>query len=152
VPTLDEIKATALPAWQAVLSPKRTLIKVGIATCSRSVGADATLAAIRREVAAGGLEADVMQTGCLGICYAEPLVEVVRPGGPTVLYQGVTEDRVAALLEGALNGVVFDQALAVRGTEAVGRVPALQSLPFWHGQVRRLRASSTTWRIMAMRD
>jgi NADH:ubiquinone oxidoreductase subunit F (NADH-binding) len=37
---------------------------------------------------------------------------------------------------------VFDQALAVRGTEAVGRVPALESLPFWRGQVRRLMANS----------
>jgi NADH-quinone oxidoreductase subunit F len=105
------------------------------------VGVEATLAAVRRELATQSLEADVMQTGCLGLCYAEPLVEVMRPGGPAVLYENVTEDKVPTLLGAALGGVAFDFALAVRGTEPVGRVPALESLPFWRGQVRRLMAN-----------
>jgi NADH-quinone oxidoreductase subunit F len=141
VPALDQIREASREAWRAVESPARPLIKVGIATCSRSVGAEATLAAVRREISAQGLSADVMQTGCLGLCYAEPLVEVVRPGAPAVLYGNVTEDRAAALLAGALSGAASDLAIAVRGSEPMGRVPALESLPFWRGQVRRLMAN-----------
>ncbi len=141
MPSLGAMKAAAIPAWQEVESPRRTLIKVGIATCSRSVGADATLATIRREVSARGIDADVMQTGCLGLCYAEPLVEVITPGGAAVLYRGVGEGQVSALLSGIGSGIVWDLALAIRGSQSTGRVPALDALPFWRGQVRRLMAN-----------
>jgi len=142
MPAFEELRRVAEAAWQAIANPRRTLIKVGIATCSRSVGAEATLEALRREIAARGLDADVMQTGCLGLCYAEPLVEIIKPDGPAVLYQGVAAGNVPALVEAiGGGGVAMEFALAVRGAEPWGRVPALESLPFWRGQVRRLMAN-----------
>ncbi len=118
------------------------LIKVGVATCSLSLGAKETLEAVRRELAGGGIDADVMLTGCLGLCYAEPLVEVIRPGQRGVLFQQITADKVPQLLVAVSGGgLPWEAALAVRGTGTAGQVPPLESLPFWKGQVRRLMAN-----------
>src|SRR5262249_25133101 len=95
----SDLRASAEAVWRGIVLPRRTLIKVGVGTCSRVVGAEQTLEAVRSEVDARGLDADVMLTGCLGLCYAEPLVEVARPDCPSFLYQQVTSDKVSSLLE-----------------------------------------------------
>jgi NADH:ubiquinone oxidoreductase subunit F (NADH-binding)/(2Fe-2S) ferredoxin/ferredoxin-like protein FixX len=143
VATYEELKSRAEEVWARVANPPRTLIKVGVATCSRVVGAEQTLEALRREVEGRGLDADVMVTGCLGLCYAEPLVEVAYPREQAVLYERVTSEKVPALLNEAVanDGVARDMALATTGRSASGSVPPLASLEFMRGQVRRLMAN-----------
>ena len=139
--TYTELRAAADKAWAPFAKPERPLIKVGVATCSRVVGAEETLKAVRDGVASRGIAADVMLTGCNGLCYAEPIVEVQMPGKPAVLYQELTADRVPALLDAIASGVTAGaQALAVIGDAGAGDVPPIESLPFWRGQVRRLMA------------
>src|SRR3990170_425067 len=155
----EELRARAQAAWQPFAEPRRPLIKVGVTTCSRVVGALETLEAIRRELAARGpstgsgqaLEADVMVTGCWGLCYAEPVVEVRLPGGPGVLYGNLTADKAPQLIEGAIagQGTVAEIALAVLADDPFGGaqdrpldgVRPLRSLEFFAGQERRLMAN-----------
>jgi NADH-quinone oxidoreductase subunit F len=141
--TYEDLKSRAEEIWARVANPPRTLIKVGVATCSRVVGAEETLEALQREVASRGLDADVMVTGCLGLCYAEPLIEVAYPRGQGVLYKRVTSEKVPALLDEAVakDGVAQEMALATTGRSATGGVPPLASLEFMRGQVRRLMAN-----------
>jgi NADH-quinone oxidoreductase subunit F len=135
-----DLRAAAESVWAAVVTPRRTLIRVGDATCSRVVGARETLEALRAE--AGRLDADVMVTGCIGLCYAEPLVEITRPDGSSVLYKNVTADKVPDLVAAAArSGIARDLALASTGLEVMGDLPSLDSLEFMHGQVRRLMAN-----------
>lgn len=143
LPTYKEMWQQADEVWTRTARPARTLIKVGVATCSRVVGAEETLETLRREVQARRLDADVMLTGCLGLCYAEPLVEVIRPNVPGILYQHMTADKVASLLETAVaaDGNAREHALAVMGDKEFGGLPALGSLEFMRGQVRRLMAN-----------
>ncbi|HET8943723.1 MAG TPA: NADH-ubiquinone oxidoreductase-F iron-sulfur binding region domain-containing protein [Dehalococcoidia bacterium] len=137
--TYQEIRADAEKAWAPFAKPARTLIRVQDATCSRSSGAAGTLAAIREALRAGSVDADVMVTGCMGLCYAEPIVEVVSTGGTSVYYQHVTADRLPALMEAIRqNRIASGLALAVGGESGRGDIPPLASLPFWRGQVRRL--------------
>ncbi len=141
--TYRELRAMADEVWDAIANPPRTLITVGVATCSRAVGAEETLEALRQEVQARGLDADVMVTGCLGLCYAEPLVEIMRPGGRAVLYQQVTPEKAPALVEEAVanDAIAWEMALAAVGGGTFGGMPALDSLEFMRGQVRRLMAN-----------
>ncbi len=139
--TYKALREAADKAWAPFANPARPLIKVGVATCSRVVGAEETLKAVRDGVASRKLEADVLLVGCNGLCYAEPLVEVQLPGKPAVLYQQLTADRVPALLDAVAAGTMAGPfALAVAGDDGAGDVPPLSSLPFWRGQVRRLMA------------
>lgn len=148
MPTYEELRAQAEEAWRPFQEPQRPLIKVGLTTCSRAVGAGETLEAVRKELAARGLEAGVTVTGCWGLCYQEPIVEVVRPGRPAVLYAKVTADKVPQLIEqavaaqpGTADGVAGELALAVLADEPLDGVPPLRSLEFFRHQVRRLMAN-----------
>jgi len=141
----QELRQKAEEAWQAVESPPRLRISVGIATCSRAVGANETLEAIRQEVSRRGLEADVAITGCWGLCYAEPIVEIAKPDGSRILYQKVSAERVPQLVEEALasaRGVCRELALATLSSQPVDGVPSLSSLDFMAVQeARRLMAN-----------
>ncbi len=143
--TYRELRQQAEGAWQAVESPSRPRIAVGVTTCSRAVGADETLKAIRQEVSRRGLDADVAVTGCWGLCYAEPTVEIAKPDGSRVLYQRVTAERVPQLIEEALaspDGVCRELALATLSPRPVDGVKPLSSLDFMAVQEeRRLMAN-----------
>jgi NADH-quinone oxidoreductase subunit F len=140
--TYPELRAVAEGAWHVVERPERPLIKVVDTTCSRARGAEETLAAIREELAAGHLEANVLTVGCWGLCYLEPLVEIDRPGRPRILYHDITAERVRQLIQGTLVEDGFAESLAVAavGQEGPG-IPALSYLRFIAGQERRLMAN-----------
>jgi len=139
----DELRRAADEAWAPVEQPGRTLIRVGVATCSAAVGAEATLEAIRSQVEGRNLEADVMVTGCVGLCYAEPLVEIQRPGQPAVFYHHVTAEAARDLVDRVIGQgePASDLALAVAGDARLATIAPIGSLEFMTGQVRRLMAN-----------
>ncbi len=64
---------------------------IGMGTCGIAAGAKKTFDTFV-EALAGKPELKtvvIRQTGCMGLCYAEPTVEVVMPGMPTVIYGNV---------------------------------------------------------------
>jgi NADH-quinone oxidoreductase subunit F len=81
---------------------ERTQILVGLGACGVAAGARRTLEALRQAVAQRGLDVDLDISGCMGMCYREPLVEVRHPGEPSVVYMEVTADRVPRLLDEAV--------------------------------------------------
>ena len=88
-----------------------TRVLVGMATCGIAAGARPVLNAFVEEVAKRNLQ-DVMvtQTGCIGICQYEPVVEVVTPGKDKVTYVKMTADKVARVVNDHLvNGNVVTE-------------------------------------------
>ncbi len=74
---------------QEIQSPScsRIRVLVGMATCGIASGAKTVETALRQEIEALGLDnVDVVQTGCIGLCQYEPLVEVLAPGQEKVTY------------------------------------------------------------------
>lgn len=61
-------------------------IKVAMATCGIASGAKQTMEAIIDECNKQNVKAVVTQTGCMGYCYAEPTVEVKKPGHDPIVY------------------------------------------------------------------
>ena len=99
---------------------------VGAGTCGLAVGAADTLRALRKEVARRGLSLRVVTGGCNGMCWAAPLVTVVRADAVPCVVPHVRPSGVAALLDGAAAGTVAeDPAVAawLRGQrrELMGR-------------------------------
>lgn len=88
-----------------------TRVLVGMATCGIAAGARPVLNAFVEEVAKRDLK-DVMvtQTGCIGICQYEPVVEVVSPGKEKVTYVKMTAEKVARVVNDHLvNGNVVTE-------------------------------------------
>ncbi|MBQ9859271.1 MAG: (2Fe-2S) ferredoxin domain-containing protein [Clostridia bacterium] len=81
-------------------------VVVGMATCGIAAGARPVLNAFVEQVNAQGLAANitVTQTGCIGICQYEPVVEVFEAGKEKVTYVKMTADKVARVVEEHLKG------------------------------------------------
>lgn len=77
-----------------------TRVVVGMATCGIAAGARPVLNAFTEEVAAKGLSnVMVTQTGCIGLCMYEPIVEVYEPGKEKVTYVKMTADKVKDIVD-----------------------------------------------------
>jgi len=59
---------------------------VGAATCGRAAGALEVLRAIKGELKKHELDCPVFEVGCMGHCYAEPIVTISKPGYPPICY------------------------------------------------------------------
>ena len=81
-------------------------IVVGMATCGIAAGARPVLNAFVEEVNRQGLsgKVTVSQTGCIGICQYEPVVEVYKGGEPKVTYVHMTPDKVEKIVTEHIKG------------------------------------------------
>lgn len=86
-------------------------IVVGMATCGIAAGARNTLKAITDELEARNLtNVKVSQTGCIGICKYEPIVDVILPGQEKVTYVHVDPERVKTIIANhVINGKVVEE-------------------------------------------
>ncbi|MDD6735106.1 MAG: (2Fe-2S) ferredoxin domain-containing protein [Clostridiales bacterium] len=74
-------------------------IVVGMATCGIAAGARPVLNAFVKEIEKRNLQGvTVTQTGCIGMCRLEPIVEVYVPGQDKVTYVHMTEDKAARVV------------------------------------------------------
>lgn len=83
-------------------------VVVGMATCGIAAGARPVLAAFLEEVEKRNLRnVTVTQTGCIGVCRLEPIVEIYAPGEEKVTYVKMTPEKVPAVVsEHLVNGRV----------------------------------------------
>ena len=81
-------------------------VVVGMATCGIAAGARPVLNAFVEQVNEQGLSGNVTvtQTGCIGICQFEPVVEVFEAGKEKTTYVKMTPDKVARIVEEHLKG------------------------------------------------
>ncbi len=81
-------------------------VVVGMATCGIAAGARPVLNAFLQEIEKRNVQnATVTQTGCIGMCRLEPIVEVYAPGKEKVTYVKMTEEKVARVVaEHIING------------------------------------------------
>lgn len=137
--SFERMKREAKEKREALRQSKKPLILVGTATCGRSAGALDTLEVFHRELKSRNIDAEIIETGCLGLCYAEPIVGVVKPGQPNIWYRNVSAERAKELIEGYLvkGDPLADYALG--STEgSVDGIPHLFDLPMLKPQVRRV--------------
>ncbi|NLO92429.1 MAG: NADH-quinone oxidoreductase subunit NuoF [Elusimicrobia bacterium] len=119
----------------------KPVIFVGAGTCGLAAGAGKTLEAARKWLKAGGTDADIVEVGCIGLCSAEPLLDVQLPGKARVCFQHATADKVPQLLDSVFSQSAPDaQAvlgqLPVPGSQNWPGIPRLDEHPFFRNQYR----------------
>ena len=113
--SLDELKALRDKLKSTVdmrqSDENRTRVVVGMATCGIAAGARPVLAAIVEEVARRQVKnVTVGQTGCIGICQYEPVVEVMQPGREKVTYVRMTPERAVRIVnDHIINGNIVGE-------------------------------------------
>jgi NADH-quinone oxidoreductase subunit F len=141
VASYDELRAAGETAWSAVVAPARPLFIVSINTSSLASGARETLEALRT-LSKGGAGFDVGVTGDTGASWAEPVVQVRRPNGPTVMYGNVTAGRAREFAAAAAAGIAPDFAIGIVDGPGRDGVPALGDLDWFKIQVRWLMGNT----------
>lgn len=103
---LEEIRKRTLKRIDIRQEREGTRVVVGMATCGISAGARPVLKALVEEVNKRNLHGVIIsQTGCIGICELEPIVEVFRPGEEKVTYIRMTPEKaVRVVAEHIVNG------------------------------------------------
>ena len=108
---LEEIRKKTLETINVRKDRSGTRVVVGMATCGIAAGARPVLLAIMDEVKKHNL-ADVVvaQTGCIGMCRLEPIVEVYKPGEEKVTYIKVNPSKAMRIVnEHIIQGKVVDE-------------------------------------------
>jgi len=136
--TFEEIRQRALGVWSEFTSDRRARVLVGEGTCGKAAGADEVRQAVDAWLAGSGMQIAIHAVGCLGLCYAEPLVELAAPDRPRVLYGGVAPEDVPRLLGDYFRGggLNADRALATMDGRPAEGISAFDQLPMMRGQVR----------------
>lgn len=94
-------------------SEDRIIIRIGMATCGIASGARETMQAIIDELAKQNItNVSVTQTGCMGSCAKEPVVEVISKDIPSVIYGHVDAKRGREIvMEHIKNGRLLQNAI-----------------------------------------
>ncbi|MDY6968420.1 MAG: NADH-ubiquinone oxidoreductase-F iron-sulfur binding region domain-containing protein [Spirochaetota bacterium] len=104
-------------------------IYVGMATCGRAAGALDTKNVIEETLSERNIEANVTKVGCIGHCYAEPIVIVSNPGFPPICYFEVTPGKAKLLVKSFIEkgDPLFEYILGAM--EVNDMIPSVMDLP-----------------------
>lgn len=130
MPIFRDIKDQADQRWKELVSGTKPWIRVGTAMCGHAVGALDVLEALTRELDERNIEVEIDEVGCLGLCYAEPLVDILKPGEPRILFGNIGRDDVPELIDEYLvaGRIPQGKAIAYLGDGVVEGIPALGDL------------------------
>lgn len=87
-------------------------VRVGLSTCGIAAGGNKTYEKLSEIISTKGISANLEKTGCIGLCYHEPLVDIITHDGQIFSYGGITEDKVDSLVdEHILGGRIVEDLL-----------------------------------------
>jgi NADH-quinone oxidoreductase subunit F len=125
----QRIKGQAIANTVALYDGTKPTIMIGTATCGRAAGALEIVDSIKDELTGGKLAANVVEVGCIGHCYAEPLVVINKPGNPSMLYGYVTPEIARRLVKDYIAGEDPSLEFTLGALEENDTVPSIYDLP-----------------------
>lgn len=134
----DLIRQEAKKKLAPLQSEQKTQFIVGAATCGRATGALDVIQAIEEKIRQDNLDASVRQVGCIGMCNAEVLVDIIKPGKPRISYSDMDPEKVTELINDYLlnDNPRPDLALGIVGEGEAKDIPLLDEGPVFKNQQR----------------
>ncbi len=138
---MNKLKKNILSAkkkWEELENNAEPIIYFGAASCGRAAGALELISETEKFVKETGAKAKIVQVGCIGPCYLEPLVDIKMPGQPRVSYSNVNAKLLDRILPSHLiDGVPFAKAaIGHFGNNGFHGIPPFFDLPMLKPQVR----------------
>ncbi len=118
----------------------KPVIYIGSGTCGLGAGAAATLEETEKFLADNDIDAEIIKTGCIGLCAAEPLLDIQLPGRPRISFQKVDANKVERILDDVFNLRVNEDDVLCQfrndKVKAWENVPFIDEHPFFAPQQR----------------
>ncbi|MDY6912276.1 MAG: NADH-quinone oxidoreductase subunit NuoF [Chloroflexota bacterium] len=127
----ESLKQRAKSKWDELFQGDNPIIMVGTATCGRAAGALDVMQAIIESLGEDHQDIPVLEVGCIGHCYAEPLVIIAKPGGeyPPLMYGYVTPEIARLLVKDYIFGEDPSLEFLLGAVESNELLPSLMDLP-----------------------
>ena len=106
------------------------IIYVGAGTCGLGAGAGKTLEVIKNYLKDNRIKARIIETGCIGLCAVEPIVDIQLPGFNRLSFQEVTFDKVENILESMLKEIKIPKDGRILGQIEVPNAKKWESIAF----------------------
>lgn len=128
----------AIKEWYNLIEGTTPVIFVGNATCGRSAGANEVIQRCNEELKINKIDCKVIEVGCIGLCYLEPLVIIYKPNTPLSCYGLVDENIASSLIQKHIinNQVVKDNLIGVITNINQKEFQALNDLDVMKPQIR----------------
>lgn len=122
----DILVKKAKASWNSLHEQKKPVIFAGAASCGRAAGILPVIEQLKK--LSKKIPLDIIEVGCIGPCYLEPIIGIQKKGKPTILYANVQPIQAQELVENYLvkNDSQPDKAI---GTIGEGKIEGIQS--FW---------------------
>lgn len=126
--------------YKKLYNSKTPIILVGSATCGISAGAYEVKSAMEEELRQNKIPGKVISVGCIGLCYAEPIITIIKKDKPAIFYGNVTSQKAIELINSYIQGndPLPEYALGSVGEEYLEGIPKLFETPVLKSQVRRI--------------
>ncbi len=136
--TYAKMRSEADRQWKSLANLTQPLINVGMGTCGLAAGAQEVFNTIEATIRRLGVLCRVTRVGCIGMCYAEPMMAVRLPGQPTVYFGDLTPQETEEIITRCLQDgdLQPDRALCTQGEGSIEGIPSFESLPMIQHQVR----------------
>lgn len=89
----------------------KPVIYVGAGTCGLVAGARKSVQAVNQYLLDYKIKAEVIEVGCIGLCSAEPLIDIQLPGKNRIAFSNITHEKVFGLLDAVFNNTIHETAL-----------------------------------------
>jgi NADH:ubiquinone oxidoreductase subunit F (NADH-binding)/(2Fe-2S) ferredoxin len=139
---------------QKLYTPDFIKVNIGMASCGIAAGAMDSFEEAQKEFA-DDENIQICQTGCIGFCEEEPLVEIFSENKPRIMYRRLTKDKIVDVIKqyaendfetskklilGQLKDprsiLEDDLSNPVEKIEPADGIPYLEDIPFYKGQVK----------------
>ena len=112
-----EIDAESKSIWNDIESGEKPFIRIGTAMCGVAVGANAVVDEVKNFVNNNNIDATVSEVGCIGICFAEPILDIKIPDGTRLLYGNVSPENVSKIIESCLEKSDIPKSITAEGID-----------------------------------
>jgi len=85
------------------------IVRIGLSSCGIAAGGLPVWEAIGEEIGQQGLDWALRQTGCIGMCHSEPLLDVIHPDGSINTYGNVTPAKAREIVAAEASGLALDE-------------------------------------------
>ncbi len=108
--------------WNKMINGSEPVILVGNATCGRSAGSAEIIETFKTEVLKNDLKCKVIEVGCIGMCYLEPIVSVYKSGYPLISWGKINKKEAIEIVDSYLmnDKIITENIIGVTGDNKRG--------------------------------
>ncbi|MCX6258122.1 MAG: 4Fe-4S binding protein [Bacteroidia bacterium] len=134
----NTLKEKSTREWNTLVNSQEPVIYLGMASCGKAAGADKVKEVIFSTLEQYNLTAKLVEVGCIGTCYLEPLMDISAFGNPRVSFGNIDERSAAVVIRKCLVDKEYHKGkvLGYFGDTPLDSIPNFYDQPMLKSQVR----------------